>query len=76
MLIATLTLSKFLCLGFYCLLFLTLLQVTSCPGDTDVNSISVPVEFISRHNIQGMFTFVDHRCLPAIGYQPQVNIAG
>uniref|UniRef100_A0AAX7T653 Aryl hydrocarbon receptor nuclear translocator n=1 Tax=Astatotilapia calliptera TaxID=8154 RepID=A0AAX7T653_ASTCA len=55
----------------YCLVAIGRLQVTCCPGDTDVNSISVPVEFISRHNIQGMFTFVDHRCLPAIGYQPQ-----
>uniref|UniRef100_A0A669EP18 Aryl hydrocarbon receptor nuclear translocator n=1 Tax=Oreochromis niloticus TaxID=8128 RepID=A0A669EP18_ORENI len=55
----------------YCLVAIGRLQVTCCPGDTDVNSISVPVEFISRHNCQGMFTFVDHRCLPAIGYQPQ-----
>lgn len=47
-------------------------QVTCCPADTDINSISVPVEFISRHNCQGTFTFVDHRCLTAIGYQPQV----
>ena len=51
------------------------LQVTCCPGDTDVNSISVPVEFISRHNCQGMFTFVDHRCMATIGYQPQVRFA-
>ncbi|XP_005946712.1 aryl hydrocarbon receptor nuclear translocator isoform X4 [Haplochromis burtoni] len=55
----------------YCLVAIGRLQVTCCPGDTDVNSISVPVEFISRHNCQGMFTFVDHRCLPAVGYQPQ-----
>uniref|UniRef100_A0A3Q3NJ79 Aryl hydrocarbon receptor nuclear translocator n=1 Tax=Labrus bergylta TaxID=56723 RepID=A0A3Q3NJ79_9LABR len=47
------------------------LKVTCCPGDTDINSISVPVEFISRHNCQGMFTFVDHRCMAAVGYQPQ-----
>ncbi|XP_034408949.1 aryl hydrocarbon receptor nuclear translocator isoform X5 [Cyclopterus lumpus] len=55
----------------FCLVAIGRLQVTCCPGDTDVNSISVPVEFISRHNCQGMFTFVDHRCLAAIGYQPQ-----
>ncbi|XP_068591410.1 aryl hydrocarbon receptor nuclear translocator isoform X4 [Cebidichthys violaceus] len=55
----------------YCLVAIGRLQVTCCPGDTDVNSITVPVEFISRHNCQGMFTFVDHRCMAAVGYQPQ-----
>ncbi|XP_027142771.1 aryl hydrocarbon receptor nuclear translocator isoform X2 [Larimichthys crocea] len=55
----------------YCLVAIGRLQVTCCPGDTDVNSFSVPVEFISRHNCQGMFTFVDHRCVSAVGYQPQ-----
>lgn len=48
-------------------------QVACCPGNTDINSISVPAEFISRHNCQGMFTFIDHRCVGAIGYQPQVT---
>uniref|UniRef100_A0A3Q3E011 Aryl hydrocarbon receptor nuclear translocator n=1 Tax=Hippocampus comes TaxID=109280 RepID=A0A3Q3E011_HIPCM len=55
----------------YCLVAIGRLQVTCCPSDTDVNSISVPVEFISRHNCQGVFTFVDHRCVAAISYQPQ-----
>uniref|UniRef100_A0A3B5B5S5 Aryl hydrocarbon receptor nuclear translocator-like n=1 Tax=Stegastes partitus TaxID=144197 RepID=A0A3B5B5S5_9TELE len=55
----------------YCLVAIGRLQVTCCPGDTDLNSISVPVEFISRHNCQGMFTFVDHRCMAAVSYQPQ-----
>ncbi|KAF7663615.1 hypothetical protein LDENG_00205400 [Lucifuga dentata] len=55
----------------YCLVAIGRLQVTCCPGDTDLNSISVPVEFISRHNCQGMFTFVDHRCFATVGYQPQ-----
>ncbi|XP_057689957.1 aryl hydrocarbon receptor nuclear translocator isoform X2 [Corythoichthys intestinalis] len=55
----------------YCLVAIGRLQVTCCPGDTDVNSISVPVEFISRHNCQGIFTFVDHRCVAAVNYQPQ-----
>ncbi|MEQ2221431.1 hypothetical protein ILYODFUR_015877, partial [Ilyodon furcidens] len=55
----------------YCLVAIGRLQVTCCPGDTDLNTISVPVEFISRHNCQGMFTFVDHRCLASTGYQPQ-----
>ncbi|XP_061737621.1 aryl hydrocarbon receptor nuclear translocator isoform X2 [Nerophis ophidion] len=55
----------------YCLVAIGRLQVTCCPGDTDVNSISVPVEFISRHNCRGIFTFVDHRCVAAVSYQPQ-----
>ncbi|KAM9353934.1 aryl hydrocarbon receptor nuclear translocator isoform 2-T2 [Symphorus nematophorus] len=55
----------------YCLVAIGRLQVTCCPGDTDINSISVPVEFISRHNCQGMFTFIDHRCVAAVGYQPR-----
>ncbi|XP_023258155.1 aryl hydrocarbon receptor nuclear translocator-like isoform X5 [Seriola lalandi dorsalis] len=55
----------------YCLVAIGRLQVTCCPSDTDINSISVPVEFISRHNCQGMFTFVDHRCMATVGYQPQ-----
>ncbi|XP_064802499.1 aryl hydrocarbon receptor nuclear translocator isoform X2 [Oncorhynchus masou masou] len=55
----------------YCLVAIGRLQVTSCPSDTDINSISVPVEFISRHNCQGLFTFVDHRSMATVGYQPQ-----
>uniref|UniRef100_A0A7N6A3K9 Aryl hydrocarbon receptor nuclear translocator n=1 Tax=Anabas testudineus TaxID=64144 RepID=A0A7N6A3K9_ANATE len=55
----------------YCLVAIGRLQVSCCPGDTDINSVSVPVEFISRHNCQGTFTFVDHRCMTAVGYQPQ-----
>lgn len=53
--------------------FPRLIQVTCCPGDTDLGSISVPIEFISRHNCHGLFTFVDHRCVASTGYQPQVN---
>ncbi|KAM6968212.1 aryl hydrocarbon receptor nuclear translocator [Aplochiton taeniatus] len=55
----------------YCLVAIGRLQVTCCPGDTDMNSISVPVEFISRHSCLGIFTFVDHRCMATVGYQPQ-----
>uniref|UniRef100_A0A8C7Z1T0 Aryl hydrocarbon receptor nuclear translocator n=1 Tax=Oryzias sinensis TaxID=183150 RepID=A0A8C7Z1T0_9TELE len=55
----------------YCLVAIGRLQVTCCPGETDPNSLSVPVEFISRHNCLGIFTFVDHRCQSAVGYQPQ-----
>ncbi|XP_056142422.1 aryl hydrocarbon receptor nuclear translocator isoform X3 [Lampris incognitus] len=55
----------------YCLVAIGRLQVTCCPGSSDMSSISVPVEFISRHNCQGIFTFVDHRCMDTVGYQPQ-----
>uniref|UniRef100_A0A672QD89 Aryl hydrocarbon receptor nuclear translocator-like n=1 Tax=Sinocyclocheilus grahami TaxID=75366 RepID=A0A672QD89_SINGR len=55
----------------FCLVAIGRLQVTGCPNDTNINNISVPVEFISRHNCQGLYTFVDHRCQATIGYQPQ-----
>ncbi|XP_048008263.1 aryl hydrocarbon receptor nuclear translocator isoform X1 [Megalobrama amblycephala] len=55
----------------FCLVAIGRLQVTCCPGDTNINNISAPVEFISRHNCQGVYTFVDHRCLATVGYQPQ-----
>ncbi|KAF5903955.1 aryl hydrocarbon receptor nuclear translocator-like isoform X3, partial [Clarias magur] len=55
----------------YCLVAIGRLQVTCCPSDNSMSTISVPVEFISRHNAQGTFTFVDHRCVATIGYQPQ-----
>uniref|UniRef100_A0A671REM5 Aryl hydrocarbon receptor nuclear translocator n=1 Tax=Sinocyclocheilus anshuiensis TaxID=1608454 RepID=A0A671REM5_9TELE len=55
----------------FCLVAIGRLQITCCPSDTNINNISVPVEFISRHNCQGLYTFVDHRCQATIGYQPQ-----
>ncbi|KAJ8005052.1 hypothetical protein DPEC_G00142650 [Dallia pectoralis] len=55
----------------YCLVAIGRLQVTCVPNDTDINSLSVPVEFISRHNCLGVFTFVDHRCIATVGYQPK-----
>lgn len=55
----------------FCLVAIGRLQVTCCPNDSSTTSLNVPVEFISRHDCQGMFTFVDHRCMATIGYQPQ-----
>ncbi|XP_073495668.1 aryl hydrocarbon receptor nuclear translocator isoform X2 [Phyllobates terribilis] len=55
----------------FCLVAIGRLQVTSSPTCTDMNSICQPIEFISRHNVDGMFTFVDHRCAATVGYQPQ-----
>ncbi|KAI4831011.1 hypothetical protein KUCAC02_002612, partial [Chaenocephalus aceratus] len=50
--------------GKYCL-------VTSSPVSMDMNGLSVPTEFLSRHNSDGVITFVDPRCINVIGYQPQ-----
>lgn len=47
-------------------------QVTSSPVSMDMNGLSVPTEFLSRHNSDGIITFVDPRCINVIGYQPQV----
>ncbi|NP_001417742.1 aryl hydrocarbon receptor nuclear translocator isoform d [Danio rerio] len=55
----------------FCLVAIGRLQVTCCPSDTSINNISVPVEFISRHNSQGVYTFVDHRCTATVGFQTQ-----
>ncbi|XP_059363270.1 aryl hydrocarbon receptor nuclear translocator-like isoform X2 [Carassius carassius] len=55
----------------FCLVAIGRLQVTCCPSDSNINNISVPVEFISRHNCQGLYTFVDHRCQATVGFQPQ-----
>lgn len=50
------------------------LQVTSSPVCMDMSGMSVPTEFLSRHNSDGIITFVDPRCISVIGYQPQVEI--
>ncbi|XP_040270080.1 aryl hydrocarbon receptor nuclear translocator 2 isoform X1 [Bufo bufo] len=55
----------------YCLVAIGRLQVTSSPGSLDMNGMSLPTEFLSRHNTDGIITFVDPRCISVIGYQPQ-----
>ncbi|KAL2084721.1 hypothetical protein ACEWY4_020239 [Coilia grayii] len=55
----------------FCLVAIGRLQVTSCPSDSSSSTLNIPVEFISRHNCHGVFTFVDHRCMATVGYQPQ-----
>lgn len=57
--------------GKYCLVAIGRLQVTSSPVSMDINGLSVPTEFLSRHNSDGIITFVDPRCINVIGYQPQ-----
>uniref|UniRef100_A0A3Q0SNA8 Aryl-hydrocarbon receptor nuclear translocator 2 n=1 Tax=Amphilophus citrinellus TaxID=61819 RepID=A0A3Q0SNA8_AMPCI len=54
--------------GKYCLVAIGRLQV--CVS-MDMNGLSVPTEFLSRHNSDGVITFVDPRCISVIGYQPQ-----
>ncbi|XP_032906379.1 aryl hydrocarbon receptor nuclear translocator 2 isoform X2 [Amblyraja radiata] len=55
----------------FCLVAIGRLQVTSSPVCMDMNGHAIPTEFLSRHNSDGLFTFVDHRCITVIGYQPQ-----
>ncbi|XP_054997847.1 aryl hydrocarbon receptor nuclear translocator 2 isoform X2 [Sorex araneus] len=55
----------------YCLVAIGRLQVTSSPVCMDMSSMAVPTEFLSRHNAEGIITFVDPRCISVIGYQPQ-----
>nr|XP_033776463.1 aryl hydrocarbon receptor nuclear translocator 2 isoform X1 [Geotrypetes seraphini] len=55
----------------YCLVAIGRLQVTSSPVSMDMNGMALPTEFLSRHNSEGIITFVDPRCISVIGYQPQ-----
>uniref|UniRef100_UPI00398F1268 aryl hydrocarbon receptor nuclear translocator-like isoform X2 n=1 Tax=Pristiophorus japonicus TaxID=55135 RepID=UPI00398F1268 len=55
----------------FCLVAIGRLQVISSPNCADMKGNNVPIEFLSRHSANGVFTFVDHRCLGTVGYQPQ-----
>ncbi|CAG5119250.1 unnamed protein product [Candidula unifasciata] len=54
-----------------CLVAIGRLQVTNTPNCSDIMGPNPPTEFISRHSIDGKFTFVDQRVTPVLGYQPQ-----
>ncbi|CAG5130494.1 unnamed protein product [Candidula unifasciata] len=54
-----------------CLVAIGRLQVTNTPNCSDIMGPNPPNEFISRHSIDGKFTFVDQRVTPVLGYQPQ-----
>ncbi|CAH1795791.1 unnamed protein product [Owenia fusiformis] len=53
-----------------CLVAIGRLQVTSTPNVSDITPNGA-TEFISRHSVDGKFTFVDQRVTPVLGYQPQ-----
>ncbi|XP_022097374.1 aryl hydrocarbon receptor nuclear translocator homolog isoform X2 [Acanthaster planci] len=55
----------------YCLVAIGRLQTTSTPNCSDLGGAGTPNEFISRHQPDGKFTFVDQRVTGVLGYQPQ-----
>lgn len=54
----------------YCLVAIGRLQVTSTANSSDLNGANNPSEFISRHGIDGKFTFVDQRVKNVLEYNP------
>ncbi|XP_076101425.1 aryl hydrocarbon receptor nuclear translocator homolog isoform X1 [Mytilus galloprovincialis] len=54
-----------------CLVAIGRLQVTSAPNCNDLMGANNATEFVSRHSIEGKFTFVDQRVTALLGYQPQ-----
>lgn len=57
--------------GYCCLVAIGRLQVISTPSATDLDTANSQVEFMSRHNVDGKFTFVDQRVINVLGYKPQ-----
>jgi len=53
-----------------CLVAIGRLQVTSMPNSNDIMGSNATNEFISRHALDGKFTFVDQRVSNILGYQP------
>lgn len=53
-----------------CLVAIGRLQVTSTANSADLNGSNNPTEFISRHSIDGKFTFVDQRVRNVLDYNP------
>ncbi|KAJ1521143.1 hypothetical protein ONE63_002838 [Megalurothrips usitatus] len=53
-----------------CLVAIGRLQVTSTPNTSDMSGANNNCEFISRHNMEGKFSFVDQRVMNILGYKP------
>uniref|UniRef100_A0A146M658 Aryl hydrocarbon receptor nuclear translocator homolog n=1 Tax=Lygus hesperus TaxID=30085 RepID=A0A146M658_LYGHE len=53
-----------------CLVAIGRLQVTSTPSTADLSSSNSNSEFISRHSMEGKFTFVDQRVIAILNYSP------
>lgn len=54
-----------------CLVTIGKLQPTSIPQSSDLLDSPPVTEFISRHSLDGKFTFVDQRVSDVLGYKPQ-----
>ncbi|KAJ0182540.1 hypothetical protein K1T71_001909 [Dendrolimus kikuchii] len=53
-----------------CLVAIGRLQVTSTPNASENSLCSGGVEFVSRHSVDGRFTFADQRATQVVGYAP------
>lgn len=53
-----------------CLVAIGRLQVTSTPNTADLSGSNANAEFISRHSVDGKFTFVDQKVMTVVGYAP------